>query len=401
MLNGKNIILGVCGSIAAYKSAQLVRLLIKEGAEVKVILSKGATDFITPLTFATLSKNNVFSEFSNDLDQWNNHVELGLWADIMLIAPATANTIAKMSNGICDHFLLGTYLSAKCPVIIAPAMDLDMYKHPATIANIERLKSYKNHIIPAEYGELSSGLIGDGRMAEPENIIKYLKDLFLKNDEGSALLKNKKAIITAGPTYEAIDPVRYISNHSTGKMGFSIAEVLAENGADVTLITGPSQQKEIHPNINRVNVTTAEEMFEACVSLFEDTDIAVLSAAVSDYKPAYIHENKLKKNTAEYQLNLIKTKDILKKLGEDKKNQILVGFALETENEIDNATKKLNNKNLDFIVLNSLQDEKSGFKYDTNKVTIIDNKGNIESLALKQKKEVAKDIFNKILMCIN
>ena len=319
----------------------------------------------------------------------------------MLIAPATANTIAKMSNGICDHFLLGTYLSAKCPIVIAPAMDLDMYKHPATISNIERLKSYKNRIIPAEYGELASGLIGDGRMAEPENIIKYLKDLFLKNDEGSALLKNKKAIITAGPTYEAIDPVRYISNHSTGKMGFSIAEVLAENGADVTLITGPSQQKEIHPNINRVNVTSAEEMFEACVSLFKDTDIAVLSAAVSDYKPAYIHENKLKKNTAEYQLNLIKTKDILKKLGEDKKAQILVGFALETENEIDNATKKLNNKNLDFIVLNSLQDKKSGFKYDTNKVTIIDNKGNIESLPLKQKKEVAKDIFNKILMCLN
>ncbi|HIF15008.1 MAG TPA: bifunctional phosphopantothenoylcysteine decarboxylase/phosphopantothenate--cysteine ligase CoaBC [Bacteroidetes bacterium] len=401
MLDGKKIVLGVCGSIAAYKSAHLVRLLIKEGAEVKVILSKGATDFITPLTFATLSKNNVFSEFSNDLDQWNNHVELGLWADIMLIAPATANTIAKMSNGICDHFLLGTYLSAKCPVVIAPAMDLDMYKHPATISNIERLKSYKNRIIPAEYGELASGLIGDGRMAEPENIIKYLKDLFIKNDQGSALLKNKKAIITAGPTYEAIDPVRYISNHSTGKMGFSIAEVLAENGADVTLITGPSQQKEIHPNINRVNVTSAEEMFEACVSLFKDTDIAVLSAAVSDYKPAYIHENKLKKNTSEYQLNLIKTKDILKKLGEDKKAQILVGFALETENEIDNATKKLNNKNLDFIVLNSLQDKKSGFKYDTNKVTIIDNKGNIESLPLKQKKEVAKDIFNKILMCLN
>jgi phosphopantothenoylcysteine decarboxylase/phosphopantothenate--cysteine ligase len=401
MLDGKKIILAVCGSIAAYKSAQLVRLLIKEGAEVKVILSKGATDFITPLTFTTLSKNNVFSEFSNDLNQWNNHVELGLWADIMLIAPATANTIAKMANGICDHFLLGTYLSAKCPVLIAPAMDLDMHKHPSTNNNIKLLKSYKNHIIPAEYGELASGLIGDGRMAEPENIIKYLKSFFLKKDEGSALLKNKKAIITAGPTYEAIDPVRYISNHSTGKMGFSIAEVLAENGADVTLITGPSQQKELHPNINRLNVTTAEEMYKACIDLYKDTDIAVLSAAVSDYKPAYIHENKLKKNTSEYQLNLIKTKDILKKLGEDKKAQILVGFALETENEIDNATKKLNNKNLDFIVLNSLKDKRAGFKHNTNKITIIDKKGNIDSFPLKQKKEAAKDIFNKILMCLN
>ena len=401
MLNGKKIALGVCGSIAAYKSAQLVRLLIKEGAEVKVILSKGATDFITPLTFSTLSKNNVFSDFSNDLDQWNNHVELGLWADIFLIAPATANTIAKMANGVCDNFLLATYLSSKCPVLVAPAMDLDMYKHPATISNIEKLKSYKNYIIPAEYGELASGLIGDGRMSEPENIIKQLKSFFLKSNEGTAILKNKKVIITAGPTYEAIDPVRYITNHSTGKMGFSIAEVLAENGADVTLITGPSHQNEIHPNINRVDITTAEEMYNACISLYEESDIAILSAAVSDYKPANTHHKKIKKTANEYDLKLIKTQDILKKLGEKKKDQILVGFALETDNEINNAKEKLNNKNLDFIVLNSLNDKNAGFKHNTNKITIIDNKGNIDNYPLKQKKDVAKDIFNKILLYLN
>ena len=401
MLNGKKIALGVCGSIAAYKSAQLVRLLIKEGAEVRVILSKGATDFITPLTFSTLSKNNVFSEFSNDLDQWNNHVELGLWADIFLIAPATANTIAKMANGVCDNFLLATYLSSKCPVLVAPAMDLDMYKHPATISNIEKLKSYKNYIIPAEYGELASGLIGDGRMSEPENIIKHLKSFFLKSNEGTAILKNKKVIITAGPTYEAIDPVRYITNHSTGKMGFSIAEVLAENGADVTLITGPSNQNEIHPNINRVDITTAEEMYNACISLYEESDIAILSAAVSDYKPANTHHKKLKKTANEHDLKLIKTQDILKKLGEKKKDQILVGFALETDNEINNAKEKLNNKNLDFIVLNSLNDKNAGFKHNTNKITIIDNKGNVDNYPLKQKKDVAKDIFNKILLYLN
>ncbi len=402
MLGGKKILLGVCGSIAAYKSVYLVRQLVKEGAEVKVIMSKGALDFVTPLTFSTLSKNKVYADFSNDEDQWNNHVDLGLWADVMLIAPATANTLARMANGICDHFLLGVYLSAKCPVIVAPAMDLDMYKHPATIANLDKISSFNKHyIIQAESGELASGLYGEGRMAEPDNIVNYIKNFFLNTKKGLSPLRGRKALVTAGPTYEAIDPVRYISNHSTGKMGFALAEVLAENGAEVILISGPSLQKEIHPNIRRVNVTTAEEMYQASIRAYSDVDVAILSAAVADYKPAIVHDLKLKKSENEHALSLVKTKDILKKLGEQKTGQILVGFALETNDEIENAKKKLNAKNLDFIVLNSLRDKNAGFKHSTNKITILDKNGDKDSFPLKQKKDVARDIVQKVITYLN
>lgn len=402
MLSGKKVLLGVCGSIAAYKAAYLVRLLIKEGAEVKVVMSKGALDFITPLTFSTISKNKVFADFSNEEEQWNNHVELGLWADVMLIAPATANTLAKMASGICDHFMLGVYLSAKCPVVVAPAMDLDMYKHPATNSNLNTLKSFKDHnIIEAEEGELASGLYGEGRMAEPINIINYLRVFFAQKKITPLVLKGKKALITAGPTYEAIDPVRYIGNHSSGKMGFAIAEVLAENGAEVLLISGPSIQKELHPNIKRVNVTSSDEMYKASIDSFASMDIAILSAAVADYKPALKYNKKLKKNKDQYDLKLVKTKDILKVLGEQKKNQILVGFALETNDEVSNAIQKLNSKNLDFIVLNSLNDKNAGFKHDTNKITLLDKSGAQETFALKEKKDVARDILKKLITYLN
>ena len=395
MLKNKNILLAVCGSIAAYKAAILTRLLIKSGANVKVIMTKAATEFISPLTLSTLSKNKVFVEFTEgNSGEWNNHVELALWADLLLVAPASANTIAKMANGLCDNLLLATYLSAKCPVYIAPAMDLDMYKHLAFKKNIETLTTFGNHIIDAENGELASGLVGDGRMAEPEHIVAYLNNKLSE----SLPLYGKTALVTAGPTYEAIDPVRFIGNHSSGKMGFAIAEALANNGAKVILVSGPSSEKITNENVLIQNVVSANEMLEACLNVFPKVNIAVLSAAVADYKPSIVATQKIKKNNSAQLLELTETVDILATLGkEKKKSQILIGFALETENEIENAQKKIKSKNLDFIVLNSLNDKGAGFKSDTNKVSIIDKHNNIKNYELKSKQQVAKDIVKEII----
>jgi phosphopantothenoylcysteine decarboxylase/phosphopantothenate--cysteine ligase len=396
VLSGKKIVLGISGGIAAYKTSTLVRLFIKAGAHVQVIMTPASKDFVTPLTLSTLSKNPVHSTFYNEEDenaQWNNHVELGLWADYMLIAPATANTMSKMVNGNCDNLLIATYLSAKCPVYFAPAMDLDMYKHPSTIASFDALKQFGNIMIPAESGELASGLSGEGRMAEPENIIA-----FLENDIASKLpLKGKKILVTAGPTYEAIDPVRFIGNHSSGKMGFDIANAAANLGAEVTLISGPTHLKPIYSNINLVRVTSAQEMFEACHQIYNDVDVAVCAAAVADYKPKQVAEQKIKKSESEFTITLEKTQDILASLGKIKKNQYLIGFALETENEIENAKLKIQKKNLDLIVLNSLRDEGAGFGKSTNKVTFIDANFTVEPQELKSKEEVANDIVNKII----
>ena len=398
MLAGKNIILGVCGSIACYKSAYLTRLLIKAGANVKVIMTKDATSFITPLTLSTLSKNPVFSEYSNPTTgEWNNHVDIALWADYILIAPASANTLAKFANGLCDNILTAVYLSAKCPVYLAPAMDLDMWKHPSTQANIQRLLSFGNEIIKPAYGELASGLVGDGRMAEPEEIIEFLSNLSLTD----LPLKGKKALVTAGPTYEAIDPVRFIGNHSSGKMGFAIAEELRYLGADVTLVSGPTSLKVKSRDIKRIDIVSAEDMLTQVESFFDKSDITVMSAAVADYKPKVVAENKIKKDESEFKIDLIKTTDILSYLGKKKKDeQLLIGFALETNNEEENALKKLEKKNLDFIVLNSLNDKGAGFQSDTNKITIIDQHLNKESYSLKSKEEVAKDICAKIVSII-
>ena len=395
MLKNKNILLAVCGSIAAYKAAILTRLLIKSGANVKVIMTKAATEFISPLTLSTLSKNKVFVEFTEgNSGEWNNHVELALWADLLLVAPASANTIAKIANGLCDNLLLATYLSAKCPVYIAPAMDLDMYKHLAFKKNIETLTTFGNHIIDAENGELASGLVGDGRMAEPEHIVAYLNNKLSE----SLPLYGKTALVTAGPTYEAIDPVRFIGNHSSGKMGFAIAEALANNGAKVILVSGPSSEKITNENVLIQNVVSANEMLEACLNVFPKVNIAVLSAAVADYKPSIVATQKIKKNNSAQLLELTETVDILATLGkEKKKNQVLIGFALETENEIENALKKIKSKNLDFIVLNSLNDKGAGFKSDTNKVSIIDKHNNIKNYELKSKQQVAKDIVKEII----
>ena len=394
-MQNKKIILGVSGSIAAYKSAHLTRLLIKEGAHVKVILTKSASDFITPLTLSTLSKNPVYCEYWNTkTGEWNNHVELAGWADLILIAPASANTLAKMANGICDNLLMATYLSAKSDVVFAPAMDLDMYIHPSVKSNISKLVSFGNLMIPAESGELASGLYGEGRMAEPETIVSYLKQYF-KSD---MVLAGKKALVSAGPTYEKIDPVRFIGNHSSGKMGVAIANELKAKGADVVLVLGPVHPENIDPSIRILNVTSADDMYEACVSQSEDSDIIVMSAAVADYTPKTKSEQKIKKKDSELTIELTKTKDILKKLGEIKKvTQVLVGFALETNNEYDNALEKLHKKNLDFIVLNSLNDKGAGFQLDTNKITIIDKHQITETFELKSKKEVAKDIVTKII----
>jgi phosphopantothenoylcysteine decarboxylase/phosphopantothenate--cysteine ligase len=395
MLKGKKIILGVTGSIAAYKAAILVRLFIKQGAEVKVILTQDGKEFITPLTLATLSKNPVLSHFiANQNGEWNNHVELGLWADLLLIAPASANTIGKMANGICDNLLLATYLSAKCKTYIAPAMDLDMYAHPSTQNNLNKLRDYGNIILPVGEGELASGLIGAGRMLEPEEIVFFL-------DESTRLtekLKGKKVLVTAGPTYESIDPVRFIGNHSSGRMGFAIAEEFARHGASVTLISGPTELHELNGNIKRIDVTSADEMYEKTVTQFAKTDIAVMSAAVADYAPEKVSITKIKKSGDELHLKLKKTKDILAELGRLKnKKQLLVGFALETDNEVANAMKKLTAKNLDFIVLNSLKTKGAGFGHQTNKVTIIDRKGNKTDHKLKSKTEVAQDIVHKVM----
>ena len=395
MLIDKNILLGVSGSVAGYKSAALTRLLVKAGANVRIVMTRDATNFITPLTLSTLSKNPVMIDyFEPKSGVWNNHVELGLWADLMIVAPASANTLAKFSNGLCDNLLSAVYLSAKCPLYFAPAMDLDMWKHPATRKNIESLISYGNIMINPAYGELASGLIGEGRMAEPEDIVEFIHSELKKK----LPLKDKKALVTAGPTYEAIDPVRFIGNHSSGKMGFAIAEELSALGASVTLITGPTSLTLSDKTINRVDVTSAEEMLKATTDNFPESSISILSAAVADYRPAEISHIKIKKESFDLTLDLVKTTDILAALGKDKKAwQILVGFALETNNEVENAIEKLRKKNLDFIVLNSLRDEGAGFKNDNNKITIIDKNLTQETFPSKSKKEVAKDICKKVL----
>jgi len=395
VLKGKNILLGISGGIAAYKTASLVRLFIKAGAHVQVIMTPASKDFITPLTLSTLSRNPVHSSFYQDEnnDTWNNHVELGLWADVMVIAPATANTLSKMANGACDNLLIATYLSAKCPVYFAPAMDLDMYVHPSTIASFKALKLFGNVIIPAENGELASGLSGEGRMAEPENIVA-----FLETDLDSKLpLKGKKILITAGPTYEAIDPVRFIGNHSSGKMGFDIARSAANLGASVILVAGPTHFKIENDLVKVIPVVSAQEMFEACHNCFENVDVAIAAAAVADFKPKNVAVNKIKKSSDNVSIELEKTKDILASLGTIKKKQFLIGFALETENEIENAKLKIQKKNLDLIVLNSLQDEGAGFGKTTNKITFIDKNFKVEPMELKSKEAVADDILNKVM----
>ncbi len=395
MLTGKKILLGITGSIAAYKAAVLTRLLVKAGADVKVLMTNASKDFITPLTLSTLSKNPVLSEFQNSsTGQWNNHVELGLWADVFVIAPASANTLAKMANGICDNLLLATYLSARCPVFFAPAMDLDMLKHSSTVSNIERLQSVGNLLITPTHGELASGLTGFGRMAEPEEIVEVLNQYF----EQSNRLKGKNALVTAGPTYEAIDPVRFIGNHSSGKMGYAITEALAKLGASVTLVSGPTNQTVNHPSIKVVQTTSAAEMHEACLKFFPFSDITVLSAAVADYRPVSISDQKIKKTANSLTLELTKTEDIAATLGQMKKpGQLIVGFALETENEKANAEQKLVSKNFDLIVLNSLNDPGAGFASDTNKISIIDRQNRSREYPLKSKKEVARDIVTAII----
>ena len=392
MLKGKKILLGITGSIAAYKSAVLVRLLVKAGAEVKVIMTPAATGFIAPLSLSTLSKNDVLSELSEN-SSWANHVMLGRWADVMLIAPLSCNTLAKMANGFCDNLLLAVYLSATCPVVAAPAMDEDMWHHPATKINIQKILSFRNHMIPVENGELASGLSGDGRMAEPENIVKWLEGFFLKTKQ----LAGKKVLVTAGPTYERIDPVRFIGNHSSGKMGFAIAAEFNKRGAEVILVTGPtSQQPDDGLTIKRV--TSAAEMYDACMSVFPQVDIAVMSAAVADYTVIDPAPEKIKKNSDSLTIELKKTTDILKTLGEQKKaNQFVAGFALETNNEKEFALKKLHSKHADMIVLNSLNDAGAGFGHNTNKITIFDKAGNEYNFETKSKAAVAEDIVNTII----
>ena len=396
ILSGKNILLGITAGIAAYKSASLVRLFIKSGAHVKVVMTPSAKEFVTPLTLSTLSKHPVYSSFTNEEDDnavWNNHVELGLWADVFVIAPATANTLSKMANGVCDNLLLATYLSAKCPVYFAPTMDLDMYKHPSTLQSFEKLNDFGNIMIPATSGELASGLVGEGRMAEPDDIVSIIENDIL----GRLPLRGKKVLITAGPTHEAIDPVRFIGNHSSGKMGFEIAKAAANLGAEVILITGPTHQKAPHALIHVIPVVSAQDMYKEVHKYFTTSDIAILSAAVADYKPKEAATQKIKKKSETLTLELEKTKDILGSLGEIKKQQYLVGFALETNNELEHAKGKLKRKNLNLIVLNSLNDKGAGFKTDTNKVTFIDDKDNIYEFQLKSKAEVASDLLNKII----
>ena len=386
-----NIVLGITAGIAAYKTPQLVRLLTKKEHNVKVILTENAKEFVTPLTLSTVSKNPVLTNFSSPEGNWHSHVELALWGDAMLIAPATANTIAKMAHGVCDNLLLATYFSAKAPVFIAPAMDLDMYAHPTVTENLIKLKSFGNHIIPATYGELASGLVGQGRMAEPEDIVLFLENTLSKN----LPLKGKKILITAGPTYEAIDPVRFIGNFSSGKMGIALANEAVRQGAEVHLILGPSTEKNIHSQIHLHRVVSAQQMYEAAVIEFSTCDIAILAAAVADYTPETVASEKIKKKGGNLSLTLVPTVDILASLGKIKTTQTLIGFALETENEVANAQTKLEKKNLDAIVLNSLRDAGAGFGTDTNKVTFITKETQI-SFPLKSKKEVAKDILTQI-----
>lgn len=393
MFKGKKILLAVTGSIAAYKAPLIVRLLVKEGAEVKVVMTPAAKDFVTPLTLSTVSKNPVISELFSE-DSWSNHVALGRWADLMLVAPLSANTLAKMANGFCDNMMLATYLSATCPVVVAPAMDEDMWKHSSTKRNLAQLEEAGNTIIPVDSGELASGLVGEGRMAEPENILKFLAEhFFLKKD-----LAGKKVLVTAGPTYEPIDPVRFIGNHSSGKMGIALCEELAKRGADVQLVLGPTTSVIKQNGVKVQKVQTADEMYEVCVQSFKDADIAIMSAAVADYKPAHKAPEKIKKDAANLNVELVKTKDILKTLGEKKFNgQLLVGFALETTNERENAINKLKSKNADLIVLNSLNDEGAGFGHDTNKITIFEKGGHEIQYDRKPKQQVAKDIVDRIV----
>lgn len=395
MLKGKHIILGVTGSIAAYKAAYLVRGLVKKGAEVQVVITPAGKEFITPLTLATLSSHPVISEFFSNRDgTWNSHVDLGLWADVMLIAPATASTIGKMAHGVADNMLVTTYLSCKAPVFVAPAMDLDMFAHPTTQQNLDRLRSFGNRIIEPAEGELASHLVGKGRMEEPDRIIAVLEEFFASQE----ILKNKRILITAGPTYEKIDPVRFIGNYSSGKMGFALAEACAEMGAEVTLIAGPVSLSTHHPRIQRINVESAESMWNAAVDQFPQVDAGILCAAVADYRPAVEAQEKIKREqTGEMVLRLIPNKDIAASLGAMKRaDQRLVGFALETHDEAHHAADKLRRKNLDFIVLNSLRDSGAGFRCDTNKITIIDAQGETTAYPLKSKQEVALDIVRKL-----
>jgi phosphopantothenoylcysteine decarboxylase/phosphopantothenate--cysteine ligase len=393
MLQGKKILIGITASIAAYKSILLVRLLVKQGAEVKVVMTPAAKDFVSPVVLSTLSKNKAVVELVEG-DEWSNHVMLGRWADVFVIAPLSCNTLAKMANGLCDNALLAVYLSATCPVVVAPAMDADMWLHPSTQKNLSILKEYGNHIIPVENGELASGLLGDGRMAEPEQILQSVIENFFRTHE----LKDKKAMVTAGPTYEAIDPVRFVGNHSSGKMGFALAEELYLRGAEVELVTGPTQQHTAYKGIRVTKVVSAAEMFTVCEALFPSMDIAVMAAAVADYTPEKVSNEKIKKETSNFDLLLTKTKDILKYIGtHKKKGQFVVGFALETNNEKENALAKLRSKDADAIVLNSLRDVKAGFGVDTNKVTILDKSGKEWVSELKSKKEIAKDIVSFIV----
>lgn len=393
-LKGKKIILGISGSIAAYKSAYLCRLLVKAGAEVQVVMTNASTNFISPLTLSTLSKRPVYTEVSSG-DGWNNHVELGLWADAMIIAPVTATTLSKMASALCDNMLVATYLSGRCPVFFAPAMDLDMWEHPATRRNVELLISDGNHLIPVGNGELASGLVGAGRMAEPEDIIQMMANFF--SPQVIQDLEEKRVIVTAGPTYEPIDPVRFIGNRSSGKMGIAVAENLAKRGAEVTLILGPSRLSTTENGVTTINVETAQEMYEAAITHFPNVDIAVLAAAVADYRPKNAAIEKIKKKSNKMKLELEKTYDIAATLGKRKEKQLIVGFALETTNEVENATGKLRRKNFDFIVLNSLRDKGAGFNHDTNKVTLIDKDNKFEEFELKSKVAVANDIVNKIV----
>ena len=397
MLKGKKVLIGITGSIAAYKIITLTRLLVKEGVEVKIVMTNAATAFVSPLVLSTLSKNKVFHELATS-DKWANHVELGRWADVMLVAPLSFNSLGKMANGLCDNLLLATYFSCTCPIVVAPAMDEDMWHHPVTKKNLDILKGYGNSIIDVNKGELASGLFGEGRMEEPEAIVTYLKASIFRGRD----LKGKSVLITAGPTQEAIDPVRYISNHSSGKMGYAVAEAMFMAGADVTLISGPSHEKLEYGDITLKKVVSAEEMYEACMNKVADFDIFIMSAAVADYAPIEIALQKLKKQERDMSISLAKTKDILYAVGQVKtENQFLVGFALESNDELNYAKEKLVKKNADCIVLNSIRDKDAGFGYDTNKIAILDKNGDVTEFPLKSKKLVAADIVSHIISKIN